>query len=459
MNNILNAQEAFAALQKGKTVLCRYAGDGVLHADKDFSTLDQMPATVFGQPNYEFCIQLEMLELAGIKFTKPLTVDEYQEGQDVFVICTYAPSIYVMNFKTSALIESINSGFVQRDAENAELQLKAISKALGREFNNDVTVTRLGKEPSKIKRKKEPQENITTADAQKEKINQIESNKDLVIDAIGTCLTAEEVETTCYGLDGNGFNEAQQEQITAAKQAKLEQLAQEKVAAESEDHELFKDKSDPELSVLCEAFIGEITEAHSPAQLDVIHGRINTSTGLESFEHEILAKELELKYTSFTAQEPPVDIEVVAAAAVAKAQNIDVETVQKNNERKPIEEEEEKYKEVLSTLMKRVDESKTPIEVNAVVRYTNSWSAKQREPLIKYMHKRLEVLQDEKAAKQPSLMVQIQNAPDLTTLDAIEIDVSSMDPIAQPEMMRYIRSRRVELEAPAVESSIDEDLP
>ncbi|ENV08945.1 MULTISPECIES: hypothetical protein [Acinetobacter] len=459
MNNILNAQEAFAALQKGKTVLCRYAGDGVLHADKDFNTLDQMPATVFGLPNYEFCIQLEMLELAGIKFTKPLTVDEYQEGQDVFVICTYAPSIYVMNFKTSALVESINSGFVQRDAENAELQLKAISKALGREFNNDVTVTRLGKEPSKIKRKKEPQENITTADAQKEKVKQIEHNKDLVIDAIATCLTAEEVETTCYGLDGNGFNEAQLEAITGAKLAKLEQLAQEKVAAESEDHELFiQDKSEPELSVLCEAFIGEIMEATTPAKLNVIHGRINTSTGLEEYEHEILAKELELKLTSFSTQQAPVDINVVAAAAVAQAQNIDVETVQKNNERKPIEEEEEKYQSKLIELKKRVDESTTPDEVNTVIKSTNSWSADQRQPLLQYMHKRLEVLQNEKADKQPSLMAQIQNAPDLTALDALEIDVSAMDPIAQPEMMRYVSSRRAELEQSA-STSIDEDLP
>jgi len=46
MNNILNAQEAFAAIQKGKTILCRYAGNGTLHGDKDFSSLDQMPATV-----------------------------------------------------------------------------------------------------------------------------------------------------------------------------------------------------------------------------------------------------------------------------------------------------------------------------------------------------------------------------------------------------------------------------
>ena len=89
MNNILNAQEAFAALQKGKTVLCRYAGNGNLHADKNFSTLDQMPATVFVLPNYEFCVQVEMLELAGIKFTKPLTIDEIEQ----FLSCLYGSEL------------------------------------------------------------------------------------------------------------------------------------------------------------------------------------------------------------------------------------------------------------------------------------------------------------------------------------------------------------------------------
>ncbi|WP_171261680.1 hypothetical protein [Acinetobacter baumannii] len=43
MNNLINAAEAFAALQKGKTVLCRPIGDML-----DFSDLDQFPASVFG---------------------------------------------------------------------------------------------------------------------------------------------------------------------------------------------------------------------------------------------------------------------------------------------------------------------------------------------------------------------------------------------------------------------------
>ncbi|BBQ48432.1 hypothetical protein WP2W18E11_14300 [Acinetobacter pittii] len=45
-------------------------------------------------------------------------------------------------------------------------------------------------------------------------------------------------------------------------------------------------------------------------------------------------------------------------------------------------------------------------------------------------------------------MVQIQNAPDLTTLDALEIDVSARDTLIQPKLMGYIKKRRFELENP-----------
>lgn len=63
-------------------------------------------------------------------------------------------------------------------------------------------------------------------------------------------------------------------------------------------------------------------------------------------------------------------------------------------------------------------------------------------------HKRLEELEKEKApsGEPPSLMVQIQNAPDLTTLDALEIDVAARDPQIQPRLMDFIKKRRFELE-------------
>ncbi|KLT87212.1 hypothetical protein T632_2217, partial [Acinetobacter baumannii MRSN 4106] len=109
------------------------------------------------------------------------------------------------------------------------------------------------------------------------------------------------------------------------------------------------------------------------------------------------------------------------------------------------------YQKALDALLQRVKESKTPDEVNAVYRYTRTWSDKQMEPLLLATHKRLEELEQEKSpsGEPPSLMVQIQNAPDLTTLDALEIDVAARDPQIQPKLMGYVRKRRFELENPA----------
>lgn len=304
MSNLLTAAEAFAALQNGKTVLCRPAGDML-----DFADLDQFPASVFGKPGFEFCIKIETIELAGITFTKPLTIDEYEEGQEVFVISTYSPTVYVLDFKTNALIDSINSGFVQRDAENAKLQLKALSKALGFEVNDDLSVIRLGDEKKKQRGKK--------------------------------------------------------------------------------------------------------SKAEKP--IEVISAEIQPTIVITEQTNVTTSEDLLVPETN----EPKVDPE---------------------------------YQQTLDTLLQRVKESKTPAEVNAVYRYTRTWDDEQMKPILLATHKRLEELEKEKASanEPPSLMVQIQNAPDLTTLDALEIDVAARDPQIQSRLMDLVKKRRFELENPAV---------
>lgn len=149
--NILNSKEAFDAMMAGRNIMCRAVGELM-----DFDDLSQFPATIFAMPGYEFCIKVETMELAGITFAKPLKLEEVREGQDVYVINTYGSSIYVVKFgkmTCTALIESINNGFAQHDAENAKLQLQAISKALGREKTGDCLVVRLGDEEKPKKKR------------------------------------------------------------------------------------------------------------------------------------------------------------------------------------------------------------------------------------------------------------------------------------------------------------------
>ena len=370
MTNILNAQEAFAALQKGKTVLCRYAGNGSLHADKDFSTLDQMPATVFALPNYEFCIQVEMLELAGITFTKPMIVDDLEVGTEVFVVnpagfilqCTYQGI-------GDAIITMVDSGFAQRDLDNARLQCEALCKLLG---GNAIKLA-----PVKTTQDLEADTKVTKKRASKKQNNEV-----------------------------------------------LEVKQQSNIAA-NDDNSL-------------DDIIGPVS-AQSP-----------TSNDVEK-------KTLDVIPTQSDIQNSPTSFDAVATAVVNKAKEIDEVTLENNS--KKLANDESEYQEKLATLKQRVDESKTVTEVNAVVKYTTGWTTEQLSPLLKYMHKRLEVLQQNKAAEQPSLMVRIQNAPDLTVLDALEIDVSSLDPVIQPEMMRHVRTRRLELEKASSVAINDEDLP
>lgn len=313
MSNLLTAAEAFAALQNGKTVLCRYAGDGTLKADKSFSTLDQMPATVFGLPHYEFCIQLETIVLAEIKFTKPVEPHDLEDGQVIYIVMPSHVLRTTYNSKNGETCLSVGNGFAQLDEENAKLQLQAIGKT----FGNMIT-------------------DIQVIDVTKDKPR---------------------------GQKG--------------KQTKAEQ------------------------TLISEKTSEIIGEAKKPSIV------ITEQTDVTTSEDQLVA----------ATNNPTLDPD---------------------------------YQKNLNTLLQRVRESKTPDEVNAVYRCTRTWSDKQMEPLLLATHKRLEELEKEKApsGEPPSLMVQIQTAPDLTTLDALEIDVAARDPQIQPKLMGYVRKRRYELENP-----------
>ncbi|QRP67257.1 hypothetical protein [Acinetobacter pittii] len=379
MNNLITAAEAFAALQKGKTVLCRPIGDML-----DFSDLDQFPASVFGKPGFEFCIKIETIELAGITFTKPLTIDEYEEGQEVYVISTYSPTVYVLDFKTNALIDSINSGFVQRDAENAKLQLKAFSKALGIEINNDLSVIRLGEEPKKQRGKKskaEPvakvipsevfpadkqpaiviteQTNVTASEDLLTPVTNelnikpnVNAQFEILLDAIRICQSEKELDSTCANLEKEGFTPEQIKSIDEAKQNRLTELD----AQEIDD--------------------------------------VATTSMPENFE----------------------------------------------------------------SLVQSIQNAHTPEEVNSVVRYTSKWTEEQRKPLLNEMHKRLSDLNQTKQQDDglSPLIVRLQYAPDLNTLEELEREIPSRNPDVHKTLWNMAKKRRSQLNAVST-PSLDPD--
>ncbi|MCK4079840.1 hypothetical protein [Acinetobacter radioresistens] len=133
--NILNSKEAFEAMMAGRNIMCRAVGKLM-----DFEDLDCFPATVFAMPGHEFCIKVETMELAGITFTKPLELDDVVEGQEVFLV--YPNHIAHTQFTSLSgkYVDCVKNGFAQMDQENAELQLQAIGKLLGRTIAYPLTI-------------------------------------------------------------------------------------------------------------------------------------------------------------------------------------------------------------------------------------------------------------------------------------------------------------------------------
>ncbi|WP_227547995.1 MULTISPECIES: hypothetical protein [unclassified Acinetobacter] len=407
---ILNSKEAFDAMMAGRNIMCRAVGELV-----DFDDLSQFPATIFAMPGYEFCIKIETMELAGITFAKPLKLEEICEGQDIYVINTYGSSIYVVEFgkmTSAALIESINNGFAQHDAENAKLQSQAISKVLGRELSGDCLVVRLGGEEKPKKRRSTKAKN----------------------DAEQTGIPA--------GPGDAAPNIEKQPESEVAETIKTESIAPSIPAEE------VLDETDPAI----QKFIEAIDKCDSEYALQGIDRNLDgNKEKLHTTEFDELKQRIKDKRISFF---PATD-------SVSKILNAPVEPEQSSKnlsvaELKRLQEEAEKlihgkaqdageeYQTLLTDLPNRASKAATPAEANALVGYTKAWTEEQRKPLIDAIHKRLVELN--KTTEQPSLAVRIQKAEDLTELDALEIDVSACDEVIQPRLMELVEQRRIQLD-------------
>ncbi|QKU22196.1 hypothetical protein [Acinetobacter lwoffii] len=137
---ILNSKEAFEAMMAGRNIMCRTAGELM-----DFDDLSQFPATIFAMPGYEFCIKIETMELAGITFTKPLTLDDVVEDQEIFIIHPDHISQIKYSKQCMEYFKAVDNGFAQADKENAELQLVAMGELFGRIIVYPPTIDNTGK--------------------------------------------------------------------------------------------------------------------------------------------------------------------------------------------------------------------------------------------------------------------------------------------------------------------------
>ncbi len=381
MTNLITANEAFDALLNGFTVLCRPVGDML-----DFADLDQFPASIFGKQGYEFCIKVELIKVAGIEFTKPLTLDDVRLDQDIYLV-EPTGSIYWYKYnELPALKTAITNGFAQADVENARLQLKAFCAALGRDIDTSESLV------------------VPIGDADKKKSAKKRSTKSTVQKQVEATKSEDVPENIATALD-SAIITTEQAYVSSSEDFLVQPIIEPDVK--------------PDGSVQFEILLDAIRICQSEKELD------STCANLEK--------------EGFS----PEQIESINEAKQNRLTELDVQEIDSVNS----------MPENYESLVQSIQNSHTPEEVNSVVRYTSKWTEEQRKPLLAEMHKRLSELNQTKQQEDglSPLIVRLQFAADLKTLEELELEIPSRHPDVHKTLWNMAKKRRGELNAAANE--------
>lgn len=302
---ILNSKEAFEAMMAGRNIMCRAAGELM-----DFDDLSQFPATIFAMPGYEFCIKVETMELAGITFTKPLTLDDVVEDQEIFIIHPDHISQVKYSKQCMEYFKAVDNGFAQADKENAELQLVAMGELFGRMIVYPPTIDNTGKpkkrRSTKAKNETEqasipagPGDAVPDIEKQPEPeliqpIEAIEQEATINTETPVTEIEADSVETDRVKLVEK-FT-AQIDQFTKEDDVlsfrhvflangHLDQKDQQHLCKLTEDKLLELDPEQYTPKVEPEPIADEVIEAQQPSMFDQIENAARKQASVESAEH------------------------------------------------------------------------------------------------------------------------------------------------------------------------------
>ncbi|WP_338841002.1 hypothetical protein [Acinetobacter lwoffii] len=302
---ILNSKEAFEAMMAGRNIMCRAVGELM-----DFDDLSQFPATIFAMPGYEFCIKVETMELAGITFTKPLTLDDVVEDQEIFIIHPDHISQVKYSKQCMEYFKAVDNGFAQADKENAELQLVAMGELFGRIIVYPPTIDNTGKpkkrRSTKAKNETEqasipagPGDAVPDIEKQPEPeviqpIEAIEQEATINTETPVTEIEADSVETDRVKLVEK-FT-AQIDQFTKEDDVlsfrhvflangHLDQKDQQHLCKLTEDKLLELDPEQYTPKVEPEPIADEVIEAQQPSMFDQIENAARKQASVESAEH------------------------------------------------------------------------------------------------------------------------------------------------------------------------------
>lgn len=303
--NILNSKEAFEAMMAGRNIMCRAAGELM-----DFDDLSQFPATIFAMPGYEFCIKIETMELAGITFTKPLTLDDVVEDQEIFIIHPDHISQVKYSKQCMEYFKAVDNGFAQADKENAELQLVAMGELFGRMIVYPPTIDNTGKpkkrRSTKAKNETEqasipagPSDAVPDIEKQPEPeliqpIEAIEQEATINTETPVTEIEADSVETDRVKLVEKFTTQIDQftkeDDVLSFRHVflangHLDQKDQQHLCKLTEDKLLELDPEQYTPKVEPEPIADEVIEAQQPSMFDQIENAARKQASVESAEH------------------------------------------------------------------------------------------------------------------------------------------------------------------------------
>lgn len=428
----LSALEAFTAKQQGKNVVVRHDGW------ENYETLDQASADAWFNPTFSFAIKLETITIGEYEFTKPYSLDELIEGQEIYFVGasgiilkgTFCPG-------NKMLIDGVTAGSVQRDAENATTQMKALRSVLGLQCNDpEIIEYDFADQP-----KEEPEQKKTRRGRKK-------TDEDKSQKLIDLWISRSKDDPTLYNL----------EQIQSSIEYNFDKL--------TEDHKIevnnilaqFKEKVNVALTAL--------DEQNDLSDQSNLQDEVNdTATIIEDYRFQINnAPTVDdvLKIRSLFAANNHLEREQVQSLCVlceAKIEELNWWESQKQVEAdtntgadlvefKKLKEDAEEsiYQEQLKDLVGRASKASTPAEANALVRYTTTWTQEQRAPLIRAISKRLtELPQPKQDEVKIPLISRLQDAPDLKTLELYETEISLAHPSVHKTLQNMAAKRRGEL--------------
>ncbi|MBV6574313.1 ead/Ea22-like family protein, partial [Acinetobacter baumannii] len=99
----------------------------------------------------------------------------------------------------------------------------------------------------------------------------------------------------------------------------------------------------------------------------------------------------------------------------------------------------------LDGLIEKLKKTKTADAANSLIEETKDWSSEDQKSFLTELNKHLVIIAGQ-SKENISISERVKRATDLTTLDAIEIDISETDERIQEPLMELVIKRRKELE-------------